>query len=97
MRLSEILRAYLGARFGFAALEATTSEIALALAVRPDEVGEWRHEILRVLRYMDLVKFAKHTAAREESEALLSATRQLVLDLSARDRAVVRDSEEATA
>jgi hypothetical protein len=93
MRLSEILRAYLGARFGFAALEATTSEIALALAVRPDEVGEWRHEILRVLRDMDLVKFAKHTAAREESEALLSATRQLVLDLSARDRAVARESE----
>ena len=86
MRLSELLRAYLGVRFGFSALEATTSEIALALATRPDEVGEWRTEILRVLRDMDLVKFAKHAAPREESDAILAATRQLVLDLSARER-----------
>lgn len=94
MRLSEILRGYLGARFRFHALEATTSEIALALSARPDEVGSWRAEILRVLRDMDLVKFARYAPAREASEALLEATRRLVLDLSARDRAEAERPEE---
>lgn len=94
MRLSEVLRAYLGARFAFHALEATTSEIALALAARPDEVGAWRQEILRVLRDMDLVKFARYAPARDDSEALLASSRRLVLDLSARERSVSQGTDE---
>ncbi|MBW2195997.1 MAG: hypothetical protein JRF37_10720 [Deltaproteobacteria bacterium] len=49
--LSEILRQYLGAIRGFAAVEATTEEIAL-------RIGEKDRVLLSLLRQADLVKFA---------------------------------------
>lgn len=86
MRLSELLRAYVGDRFGIAAVEATTTEIAAALRGRPDEVGSWYPVVLRLLQEMDLVKFAKFVPPDDESRALLADTRRLVLDLSASER-----------
>ena len=82
MRLSEILREYIGARFSFLALEMTTTEIARALSDR--ETGEYRDELLEVLRDMDLVKFAKFTPSRDLSTACFESVSCVVTELSAR-------------
>ena len=94
MRLSELLRMYVGARFGFPAVEATTTEIAASLRSRPDDVGAWYPIILRLLQDMDLVKFAKFAPPDDESRALLDEARQLVLDLSANERARAAAAED---
>lgn len=94
MRLSEILRAYIGARFGFLAPEMTTSEISAWLRARPEEAGTYREEIVEVLSDMDIVKFARFTPELEFSERCLSGARRLVTELSARDRERGEDDHE---
>lgn len=84
MRLSEILREYIGARFSFLALEMTTTEIARALSDR--ETGEYREELLEVLGDMDLVKFAKFTPPRDLSDGCFDSVKRVVNELSARER-----------
>lgn len=84
MRLSEILREYIGARFSFLALEMTTTEIAAALTTQ--DAGEYRAELLDVLGDMDMVKFARFTPPRELSDACFESVRRVVTELSARER-----------
>lgn len=86
MRLSEILRDYVGARFGFAAPEMTTSEIRAWFASRSELAGGYADELLEVARDMDMVKFARFVPPREFSERCYTSTRKLVEELSARDR-----------
>ena len=86
MRLSEILREYIGARFSFLALEMTTTEIAKALSDK--DTGEYRDELLEVLGDMDLVKFAKFTPPRELSDSCFDSVKRVVTELSARERQV---------
>ncbi len=74
--LSEILREYLGARYGFDALELTTEELLTALATRAPadvvrEVGDW-------LRAGDLVKYARVPSGRDEAAAALAQAVTLV-------------------
>lgn len=72
-RLSMILREFLELSFGFGAIQMTTSEIAERMNLSHFQQME---EYLAVLRYCDLVKFAKHDPGIEEiisrTEALRS-------------------------
>ncbi|MBI5478485.1 MAG: hypothetical protein HY906_06490, partial [Deltaproteobacteria bacterium] len=73
LRLSEILREYLGRRYGFPALDLTTTEILEALGPRAElarrdggpDLGAW-------LFSSDLVKFAKYTPTITEAAGALS-------------------------
>lgn len=68
--VSDTIRSYLGARFGFHGLESTTDEIAAALsgskslAIAPAEAIDF-------LSQCDLVKFAKQSLADEASRELI--------------------------
>jgi hypothetical protein len=89
--LSEILREYLGARYGFDALELTTEELLAALGTRAPadvvaEVGEW-------LRAGDLVKYARVPSGRDEAAAALAQAVTLV----ERTRPVVTTASAAAA
>ncbi len=86
MRLSEILRAYLGDRFAFFAPEMTTHEIANWMNRNDAEAGGYRDEIIDVLSEMDIVKFARFTPPLEMSERCFASARTLVTELSARER-----------
>lgn len=76
LRISEILRKYLGGRFGFYALESTTTELMAALKDKGMEPP-----VLRALdRFCDLndpVKFAKWVPPTEESEKLIEVCREI--------------------
>jgi hypothetical protein len=81
VRLTEILRGYLGRRFEIDALVETTSELLAALTARP-LAGEPLAIVSELMEVADLVKFAKHvpsgTATREHLEGafhLLEITR----------------------
>lgn len=66
-RLTEILRAYLDARYGVGAMEMTTDEIVAALAtlnIEPKQLADMKN----LLAESDLVKFAKHTPEAETNE-----------------------------
>lgn len=93
MRLSEILRTYIGARFGFFAPEMTTTEIAAWMAARPDQVGEYREDVVSTLSEMDLVKFARFEPPRDMSDECMERARRLVVELSARERQRVAEGE----
>jgi hypothetical protein len=74
--LSEIVRGYLGRRYGFPALDSTTAEIRSRLAAgegRPvaEQVGEW-------LERCDLVKYASYSADRDDARAALADARSLI-------------------
>ena len=85
---SDILRRYVEARFGVAALEMTTWEIIEGLERR--EVGaEFRDGLRRFLDRCDLVKFAKVRPDPDEARSTLQAGRALV-------EATIPAVEEAT-
>jgi hypothetical protein len=78
--LSEIIRGYVGGRFGFDALEMTTAEIRAAL-VGLRVAADTQSRVDALLDAWDLVKFAKYRpeaeaarAAKIEAEALVRAT-----------------------
>lgn len=75
--LTEIEREFLGRRFGFDALEMTTSELmdALALHAAPEPL---QRDIRRWLEACDLVKYAGVPATRDEAERALDAAVALV-------------------
>ncbi len=75
--LSEILREYLGLRYGFDALELTTREVMPRL-VGVDLQGVQPAEIEDVLAFADLVKFAKQPASRADALDVFDRTRKLV-------------------
>jgi hypothetical protein len=77
VRLSEIVRAYLAARYGFPALELTTSEIATHL--QQDEMLAAVRELLGdLLERCDLVKYANSDASEDEARQDLYRARRLV-------------------
>jgi len=76
-RVSDVIRRYLGDRYGFDGLESTTREAITALrAVSPyiNELGE----IETVLRDADLVKFARLTPSESECMAALMRSEDIV-------------------
>ncbi len=87
-RLTDILRRYFEARFGFPALDRTTSEILVALRKPLDRAGIRRSidlhaEIADLLHEADLVKFAEFSpdpaaasATVERARSIVEATRE---------------------
>jgi hypothetical protein len=73
--LTEVVREYLGRRFGFAALDMTTSELLEALHAAPAEL---RADARRWLGACDLVKFARLPASREDASSALGEALALV-------------------
>jgi hypothetical protein len=75
--VSDILRKYLGDRYGFDGLEATSREIRKALrAVTPPPPV--LPEVERLLDESDLIKFARVTPTTEECEGLFSLGETIV-------------------
>ena len=76
-RVSDCVRKYLGARFGFDGLESTTREMLAVLRnVKPPI--DVLQEIERFLRQADLVKFARLTPTELECEHALLAGEEVV-------------------
>lgn len=69
MHLTDILRAYIQARFGINAREMTTHEILDRLNGQSDPAVQ--HELQEILSTADLVKFARHYAGTAESDRAL--------------------------
>ena len=94
LRLDEILRAWLEARFEIPALERTTLGIMYHLRVRRDS-DDWRGDYLALLRAGDRVKFAKSVPTDDEAYADVARAEQVIE--RARPPAPVAEAEEATA
>jgi hypothetical protein len=76
-RVSDAVRRYLGARYGFDGLETTTREALAALGRVSPRVPVFT-EIQLFLEDADLVKFAKRTPEEAECQAVLEQAEQLV-------------------
>ncbi len=76
LRLSEVLRQYLGARYTFDAVESTTAEIVARLGA--PQRGLDVAALDRLLSLCDLVKFAKYRPPDDGSRAALAAAVGLV-------------------
>ncbi len=77
LAMSEIIRAYIGRRWGFSALDLTTEEIRQNLVARPgggaaaDHVCSW-------LETSDFVKYARYDASPEEARQALYEARLFI-------------------
>jgi hypothetical protein len=76
---AEVLRAYLGARYGFDSLELTSTELLDALKRAAPHLCESNSEVVRFLERTDLIKFAKTGASDAEAIELLDAAQAIVL------------------
>jgi hypothetical protein len=81
--LTEIVRDYLGARYGFDALEMTTTELLDELARRAEHLTAPGAEVPRFFGDGDLVKFAKAGSTDEAAHAGLDAAQAIVLSTAA--------------
>ena len=68
-RLTDVLRKYIRERFGFNAMEMTSTEIMLRLQNEEDK--SMIEELRELFTTADLVKFAKYSALVNESDANL--------------------------
>jgi hypothetical protein len=75
--ISEILREYAGARWGFDSLELTVDELMDALGARKTE-GLDRERLRNLLVRADLVKFAKYRPTQPEAVEVLAVTKTIV-------------------
>lgn len=66
-RITDVLREYIEARFGFQAMERTSAEILQELLPAGIEKGEY-DSLKELLEVADLVKFAKYVASELENE-----------------------------
>ncbi len=76
--VSDTIRQYLGARFGFDGLESTTDEITAHMR-RVTGLGMPVEEVLFFLRECDLVKFAKVPATADQCRELMGRARKIVV------------------
>ena len=96
--LSEIFRRYLGARYGFPALDWTTEEIAWALNRHPEAPAEIRARACELLNETDLVKFARVPVSAEQALAHMKAVAEFVRRTAPKDKEpapAVSSGEEA--
>lgn len=75
LRMSEIVRDYMGQRFGFSSLDLTTSEIQSRLQAADDGKEEWIASVMSWLTRCDLVKYARSAADREDASEALGLAR----------------------
>jgi hypothetical protein len=78
VRLSAILRRYLGWRFGLRALMQTTEEFLAGLSGAERALAPYRPVLGNLLASFDLVKFARHRPERSDMEAALRRVRELI-------------------
>lgn len=90
--LSEIVRDYLGARYGFDALEMTTTELLDELKGRAPHLTTAEAEVPRLFGDSDLVKFAKAGSTDQAALAALDTAQAIVLSTAAPLEEVVRAS-----
>jgi len=81
--LTEIVREYLGARYGFDALEMTTTEVLDELARRAPHLVAESAEVPRFFADCDLVKFAKAGSTDAAALLALDAAQSIVLSTAA--------------
>lgn len=75
--VSDVVREYLGGRFGFDGLETTTDEMLLLLRQGNCNVGLWQ-EVGAYLRRCDLVKFAKVEPDQDEADLVFAKAQDIV-------------------
>jgi hypothetical protein len=78
VRLSAILRHYLGWRFGLRAPMQTTEEFVAGLPGPERALGPYRPILGTMLASFDLVKFARHRPQRGEVEEALRRVREFI-------------------
>lgn len=78
VRLSAILRRYLGWRFGLRALMQTTEEFVAALPASESGLAPYRPVLAALLANFDLVKFARHRPERQDMAAAIAWVREFV-------------------
>jgi Domain of unknown function (DUF4381) len=78
VRLSAILRRYLGWRFGLRALMQTTEEFVAGLPGAERALAPYRPVLGTLLGSFDLVKFARHRPQRSEVEEALRRVREFI-------------------
>ncbi len=78
-RLSEILKAYIGGRYRFDALESTTHEIIAELENKKKINDTWLDRIEKVFDKLDRVKFTDHIPIGEEGRELIREAREFVM------------------
>jgi hypothetical protein len=81
--LAEIVREYLGARYGFDSLELTTTELLDQLQQRAAHLAAADGEVARFVAETDLVKFAKAGSTDEAAAKGLDAAQAIVLSTAA--------------
>ena len=91
--LSEIVRAYLGRRFEFPALDWTTGEIDAELRQRP-ETAALADELKAWFATCDAAKFADYPSSPDEARAALYQARRIVQRSVAGDAATRERTEE---
>lgn len=81
--LTEVVREYLGARYGFDALDMTTTELLDELARRAEHLTVSGAEVPRFFAECDLVKFAKAGSTDAAALGALDAAQAIVLSTAA--------------
>ena len=94
VRLAEVLRQYLAARFGLPAPVQTTEELLAATLAAGEPMVARRQLVGALLNQCDLVKFARHCPARDDMQAALAAATSFVQQTGAEpgDEPVLRDA-----
>ena len=85
-KVSDIVRVYLGSRFGFDGIESTTEEVLHALLRVPSSAVVY-HKVGKLLQHSDLVKFARWMPSSEACE-------QVVVDAESIVRTTVPSAEQ---
>lgn len=76
--VTDALREYIDSRYGVSAMEMTTADIIKSLKKDTDLPEDLREELRELFERADFVKFAKHTASREENAGVLPAAVRFV-------------------
>ncbi len=87
--LAEIVRGYLGARYGFDSLELTSTELMAELEKRAPHLTTPEGEVARFLGDTDLVKFARSGSTDAAALGALDAAQALVLSTARKLEEVV--------
>jgi hypothetical protein len=80
--VAEVVRGYLGARYGFDALELTTTELLAELQGKAPHLSEPGSDVTAFLADTDLVKFAKTGSTDEAALRMLQIAQAIVLSTS---------------
>ncbi len=95
--VSEIIREYLGGRFGFDSLELTTDELVAQLKrTGGKDLGIFQGEVTGWLSACDLVKFAKISPSASEARGALETAIRIVTSTRPRPEPVPTSTDGAT-